>query len=150
MKVLSYYGSPIKVIFGGKDYWRLENPVDIEVKTDEGVYRWHLKAGYPTNMRSGSDLINSIIPKFSGNNNYNLAILLHDANYSKNEDGHQYVSKAMADDFLIQMTKVSGTLSAFKRGLVSAALKMFGGCAYYGENSWDEEKYLGAFSLSAK
>lgn len=149
MKLLKYEGSLIETKFAGKDYFRLASPVEATAWTDEGVWRWKIKEGFPTNMRSGSDCINCIIPKFTGNNLYNLAIVLHDVNYSKMKNGQQVVSKKLADDFLDQMLKVSGTLSAPKRWLMITALKLFGGSAYDASNTWDEEKYIESIRLDA-
>jgi DNA integrity scanning protein DisA with diadenylate cyclase activity len=90
---------------------------------------------FPTDMRSGSHAIDFIIPKFTGNNLYNLAILVHDFNYTRNRDGGHYLSRLLSDQLLREMARVSGELNVLQRALMYRAVRMFGGSAYEEENT---------------
>jgi len=92
-------------------------------------------------MRSGSHAIDFIVPKFTGSILYNLAILVHDFNYTRNEDGGHYLSRLLSDKLLREMIRVSGGLNALKRALMYRALRLFGNSAYEEENSGE---YAGA------
>jgi len=141
IEVLEFAGSQIETIFAGEDLWRLTKRVDCMVKTKDGVLKFTMQAGFPTNMRSGSHAIDFIIPKFNENNFYNLAILVHDFNYTRNKDGGHYLSRLLSDKLLREMAKVSGTLNAVKRALMYRALRLFGNSAYESENT---KEYAGA------
>jgi len=141
IKVLEFTGSQIETKFAGEDLWHLAKRVDCSVKTDEGTLKFTMHAGFPTNMRSGSHAIDFIIPKFNDSNLYNLAILVHDFNYTRNKDGGHYLSRLLSDNLLREMARVSGTLNAFKRALMYRALRMFGSSAYECENAGE---YAGA------
>ena len=145
MEVLEFSGSWIETKFAGEDLWRLAKRVDCAVKTKgEGVLRFTMHAGFPTNMRSGSHAIDFVIPKFNENNLYNLAILVHDFNYTRNKDGGHYLSRLLSDRLLREMTKLSGTLNALKRALMYRALRLFGNSAYESKNTGE---YAGAESF---
>jgi hypothetical protein len=141
IKVLQFTGSFISTIFAGEDLWRLSNTVNCVVTTDEGKLRYTMHSGFPTNMRSGSHVIDPLIPKFTGNNRYNLAILVHDFNYTCYKDGKPPVSRLVADQLLRQMAAISGELGSFRAALMYRALRIGGGSAYNGQN---EGPYKGA------
>ncbi|WP_461246472.1 DUF1353 domain-containing protein [Treponema sp. R6D11] len=137
--VTSYSGSLIKTSFLDKGVYKLAEPVECNVYIEgEGRHRFIMEPGFPTNMRSGSHCIDGVIPKFTSNNDYNLAILVHDFNYTRNSQGEHYVSREFADNLLREMTRHSKTLNAFQRALMFRALRMFGNSAYESYN--DEEK----------
>ena len=122
--------------------WRLAKRVDCVAKTaEDGVFEFTMLPGFPTNMRSGSHAIDFIIPKFTSNNLYNLAILVHDFNYTKNRHGGHYLSRLLSDQLLAEMSRFSGALNALKRALMYRALRLFGGSAYESENAGE---YAGA------
>lgn len=152
IKVIEYPNVPIITEFAGKDLWRLKNLVVCPVQTNEGVFKFTMYPGFPTNMRSGSHWIDWIIPKFTGNNLYNLAILIHDFCYTLNKFGSHHVSRLLADMLLREMARVSGTLNVVQRALMYRFLRMFGNSAYECENAGE---YAGAenfmdFRLYAK
>jgi hypothetical protein len=141
-KVIKFSGDLITTVFAGKDLWRLASKVQCKVFTEkDGVYRYTMHPGFPTNMRSGSHAIDSIIPKFTSNNLYNLAILVHDFNYTCYKDGTPPVSRLMADQMLRQMAVLSGEIGSFKAALMYRALRIGGGSAYNEQNTGD---YKGA------
>ncbi|MCL2259805.1 MAG: hypothetical protein FWC15_00460 [Fibromonadales bacterium] len=141
MKVLKYTGSPIAVRFAGEGLWRLTEKADCAIHTVDGVLRYTLLPGFPTNMRSGSHVIDPIIPKFTDSNDYNWAIIVHDANYTKNCKGGHFLSRLLADQLLCEMARVSGTLNTIQRALMYRSLRMFGNSAYECENTGE---YAGA------
>lgn len=139
IKVKSFEGSQIDTNFAGKsNLYRIAKDVSAKVYLEgEGVLKYNILKGFPTNMRSGSAIINSIIPKFSENNLYNLAILIHDFNYTKLANGDNPVSRLMADEMLRQMVIMSGELGSFRASLMYNALRIGGGSAYESENDGD-------------
>ena len=142
VKVLEFAGSQIETKFSGGDLWRLVKQVDCVVKTEkDGVLKFTMRPGFPTNMRSGSHAIDFIIPKFNDNNLYNLAILVHDFNYTKNRYGENYLSRLLSDQLLREMIRISGTLNVLKRALMYRSLRLFGNSAYESENTGE---YAGA------
>ena len=152
IKVNDFFGSQIITEFAGVDLWRLSNPVEVHVLTNEGRLRYSMDVGFPTNMRSGSHCIDWLIPKFTGNNKYNLAILCHDFAYTKNRFGGNYLPRAEADELLRQMVIMSGELGTMRAGIMYTALRVGGGSAYECDNTGE---YAGAenyifFRRSAK
>jgi len=146
IKVISFYGDKIKTEFVKERFYKLAEPVLIAINTSEGVYRWELEAGFVTDMRSGAGIIDAVIPQFTGNNQYNLAILAHDAGYTQDQDGNHYLSKDLADEFLYQMAFMSGELGKFRAKLMWAAVRTpLGNKAYYApcEDIYkDQHKYM--------
>jgi len=134
LKVNKFMGSQIATEFAGQDMWRLAHPVYAEVSTSEGRLCYYMLPGFPTNMRSGSHLIDWLIPKFTRNNKYNLALLCHDFAYTKNGDGGNYISRELADELLRQMCILSGELGRARAALMHRALRIGGGRAYGCEN----------------
>jgi hypothetical protein len=139
IKVEKFHGSVIKTEFAGKDLWRIADKAMCNVYTDEGVLKYTIYPGFPTNMRSGSHIIDPIIPKFTKNNAYNLAILIHDFNYTVYRNGTPPVSRLLADQILRQMAMLSGELGGFRAALMYRALRIGGGSAYSSQNTGDYE-----------
>ena len=135
IEVLSFSGTQIETEFAGEGLWRLADDVKCEVKTDEGVLRYKIFKGFVTNMRSGASCIDCIIPKFTGNNRYNLAILCHDFAYTQNMFNEHFLSRKLADNLLKQMAVKSGEIGSAKAAIMHRAVRMFGGGAYDEENS---------------
>jgi len=144
IEVYNFTGSPIITEFAGVDLWKLKEEVSVSVYTNEGILVYTMKSGFPTNMRSGSHLIDFIIPKFTKNNRYNLALLCHDFAYTKLPDGTNPISRELADELLRQMVILSGELGTFRAWLMHKALRVGGGSAYECEN---RDEYAGAGEL---
>ena len=140
IEVYEFAGSRIKTEFAGQDLWRLSDEVSVTVFTNEGTLLYTMRPGFPTNMRSGSHCIDWLIPKFTGNNRYNLAILCHDFAYTKLSDGTNPISRELADELLRQMCILSGELGSFRAGIMHRALRIGGGSAYEGENTGEYAK----------
>jgi len=141
LKVLDFIGSNIITEFAGQDLYRLKAQVSVSVCTNEGKLTYNMYAGFPTNMRSGSHLIDFIIPKFTKNNKYNLALLCHDFAYTQSKFQYGILSRKLADELLRQMVVLSGELGEFRAGIMYRALRIGGGYAYDSENKGD---YAGA------
>jgi len=141
LKVYDFTGTQILTEFAGVDLWRVKNPVNVVVYTSEGKLHYLIEPGFPTNMRSGSHCIDWLIPKFTGNNRYNLAILCHDFAYTKMKDGSNPLSRELADEILRQMVIISGELGSIRAGIMHKALRIGGASAYECENTGD---YAGA------
>jgi len=144
IKVNSFAGSQIVTEFAGVDLWRLKNEVKVHVFTNEGTLFYAMKPGFPTNMRSGSHCIDWLIPKFTGNNQYNLAILCHDFAYTKNIFEGNYLPRDEADELLRQMCILSGELGRIRAAVMYGALRIGGKWAYESKNTGD---YAGAEEL---
>jgi len=154
IKVHNFSGDKIKTEFVKERFYKLTEPVQIKIQTDEGIYRWELAPGFITNFRSGAGIIDPIIPQFTGNNQYNLAILAHDAGYTQDEDGNHYMSKDLADEFLYQMVLQSGEpafkgfLGKIKAKTMWSAVHIGGKSAYFApcEDIYKEQyKYMKLF-----
>jgi len=139
LEVHGFIGSQIVAEFAGVDLWRLSNQVCVDVKTSEGILCYHMNPGFPTNMRSGSHLIDWLIPKFTRNNKYNLALLCHDFAYTKMADGQNPISRELADELLRQMCILSGELGAARAAIMHRALRIGGAPAYGCANEGDYE-----------
>jgi hypothetical protein len=137
LKVISFKGDQIKTEFAGKDLYRLIERVEAKVKTTEGVLHYIMLPGFLTNMRSGSHAIDGIIPKFTENNRYNVALAIHDLNYTRLANGSQPVSRLVADNVLRQMAVMSGEIGSFKAALMYRVVRLFGGSAYESQNADD-------------
>jgi len=135
IKVNSFTGSQIVTEFAGNDLYRLSQPVHAEVLTNEGKLVYDMRIGFPTNMRSGSHLIDWLIPKFTKNNDYNLALLCHDFAYTKLDNGQNPLSRAVADELLRQMVILSKQLGPKRARIMYEFVSKFGASAYECENT---------------
>lgn len=104
-------------------YWILQEPYSADFVTDIGTFKLRLKAGWITDYRSGSSLIDCIVPK-KGNKLFNCSVLCHDCAYS----GH--IPKDEADELLRQGMILSG-LAEWRANMAYTAVQAFGGSAYY-------------------
>jgi len=135
IKVNRFKGSHIYTEFAGIDLYRLKEPVYVEVGTNEGTLLYWMQPGFPTDMRSGSHLIDWLIPKFTENNQYNLALLCHDFAYTWNRVEDHCLSRSLADEILRQMCILSGEIGRVRAAIMHRALRIGGGFAYKAENS---------------
>jgi len=135
IKVRKFIGSLIKTTFAGQDLYKLQEPVYAEVSTNEGNLCYYMKPGFITNMRSGSHAIDWLIPKFTNNNQYNLALLCHDFAYTRNSTNDHYLSRELADELLRQMCIISGELGRVRATIMYRALRIGGGSAYEEDNT---------------
>ena len=106
-----------------KTHWMINSDYEVRMITDEGTLVFRMKAGWITDFRSGSSVVDCIVPKV-GNRLYCATILCHDMAYS----GH--ITKALADELLYHGMVLSGQ-SKFLAGLAYRAVRMFGGTGYY-------------------
>lgn len=108
-------------------YWKLTDGYAVNFVTDEGIYKLYFKAGWITDLRSGSDAINCIIPKW-GNDLFMATVLSHDLMWS----GH--LSRELSNDFLRQGMILSGEVGTLRASLAYYAVSKCG--RYY---NMDEE-----------
>lgn len=118
---------PLKMAPLDSKYWKLTDDFAVNFVTDEGVYKLYLKAGWITDLRSGSDAINCIVPKW-GNEKYVSTVLFHDFCWSGN------LSRELSNDFLRQGMVLSGEVGTLRASLAYYAVSKFG--KYY---NMDEE-----------
>ena len=114
-------------------FWQLTSDYNVDLVTDEGTLSYCMYSGWITDLRSGSSVIDVIVPK-KGNKLYDASILCHDFNYS----GH--VTKNIADDLLRQGMIMSG-LSSWRARLAYIAVQAFGNGGYYNIDDAMPEPY---------
>lgn len=118
---------PLKMAPLDSKYWKLADDYAVNFVTDEGIYKLYLRAGWITDLRSGSDAINCIVPKW-GNELYVATVLFHDCCWS----GH--ISRELSNDFLRQGMILSGEVGTLRASLAYYAVSKYG--RYY---NMDEE-----------
>jgi hypothetical protein len=151
------FSNPV-LIPKGNNLWELASDVVVAVHKPAGRgWRFKLLKGFITNLRSGSDLINPVIPRM-GNEAKTISYILHDALYTWHDFGgyrDHWLSKQNADDLLKAMLRkcneyikaeiaaceLAGNgkqikllkgelLSGFKIWAIHKAVSLFGGKAY--------------------
>lgn len=140
--------TPVFTNTGQDGVFQLAEPLSIWLNYEGGVrFQIDLAKGFVTNFRSGSDLLNKFIPKFTEGPGltYSLGILAHDALYTIKGECHYSATRVMqqskkwVDEMLTECMRLSG-IGKVGRGLVHVALAVFGSSA------WNEEEigvYLG-------
>jgi hypothetical protein len=117
--------------------------------TDDGVYRLKLRKGWITDLRSGSDIINGMVPKW-GSPQYTACVLAHDASFSG------WLSFDLANElFLEQGMPLSGDISSKMGVMACEAVNHFGRGHYYEMDDIMPEPYatnktLESLTLEAK
>lgn len=119
--------NPLQMAPVDTKYWKLTDDYAVNFVTDEGIYKLYFKAGWITDLRSGSDAINCIIPKW-GNDLFMATVLSHDLMWS----GH--LSRELSNEFLRQGMVLSGEVGTLRASLAYYAVSNFG--RYY---NMDEE-----------
>jgi len=118
--------------------WKLDKHLNVLVSQPAGKgYRFAIGEGFITNLRSGSDLMNPLIPRCGGEE-LSVCWILHDALYtwhdSERMQHFHYMERKDADALLEAMLRKEGTLSNLKIWAIMKALAMFGGYAYQEAN----------------
>lgn len=113
---------PLKMTPLDSKYWQLTDDLYAKFITNEGTYHLKLKKGWITDLRSGCDVINMLVPKW-GNDIYTITILFHDCAWSG------WVSRELSNEILRQGMILSGEIGSFRAGLVFKAVQTFG--TYY-------------------
>jgi len=108
----------------GDGLWKMAVPAFVSIQTDDepGTLLYKLRVGYITDFRSGSSLINPVIPQV-GDPAIALAWVIHDVNY------HGFLSRERADKLLLDML-IAGGMSMIKAWLVYTSVRAFGGDHY--------------------
>lgn len=102
-----------------KKYYKLTKDFNIRLHTNEGILNAYMKAGWITDLRSGTDAINWFIPK-KGNDEYNAIILFHDFSWS----GH--ISRKLSNELLRQGIILSNTRGEYVANVVKFTVDHFG------------------------
>ena len=108
--------------------FELSKCLEVGIITDDGVYRIRLEKGFQSNLRSGSNILDCIIPH-CGNQMVAVAYLVHDMFYSCDENGEHLASKEIADKLLEAMLVYAG-VSKVKAKLVKKSVQWFGNTAW--------------------
>lgn len=106
------------------EFWVTACPYAVDFITDEGIYSASMDIGWYTDLRSGSFLINPLIPKW-GNAKYTASILFHDMCFSG------WLSFKVSNEFLYQGMILSGNVSETKAGAARWVLNSFGRSHYF-------------------
>lgn len=111
--------------------WQATSLMQCRFVTDEGVYLSTLKPGFLSDLRSGCDLINYVLPKW-GNQQYTWCVVGgHDVSF------HGWLSFHLANDmFLRQGMALSGQVGQWRANLACNMVEKFGGSHY---SSMDDE-----------
>jgi hypothetical protein len=99
----------------GSDYWT-------RIYTDAGIFHCEMAKGWITDKRSGSSIVDAIIPK-SWNADYDAVILSHDLIYSG------WLSRDAADELLRDGLIWSG-ISKWRANLAYAGVRIGGASAW--------------------
>lgn len=99
--------------------FRLGSDLRVDFVTDEGIWRLHNRKDWLTDLRSGCDAINSIVPKW-GTPTYTAGILMHDTAFSG------WMSFELANDLLAQCMLLSKDVGRCRAWLTKTALNQFG------------------------
>ena len=107
--------------------WQAVSLMQCRFVTDEGVYLSTLLPGFLSDLRSGCDLINPIVPKW-GNQAYTWCVVGgHDVSF------HGYLSFHLANDlFLKQGMALSGQVGQWRANLAYHTVEVFGESSYSG------------------
>ena len=108
-------------------YWQATTLMQCRFETDEGVYLSTIRPGFISDLRSGCDLINPIVPKW-GNQAYTWCVVGgHDVAF------HGYLSFHLANDlFLRQGMALSGQIGQWRANLAYHTVEAFGESHYSG------------------
>ena len=109
LKVITNTPRPVVKKISAK-HWILIERYSVLLVTDEGTLSCDMMPGWLTDFRSGSGVLDVVVPKF-GNPIYMAVILCHDFLYSG------YVSRLLADEILYQGIRLAG----YSRWRASAA-----------------------------
>ena len=110
---------PLKYKQVSKKYYDLTDDFNVRLHTSEGVLDSYMKAGWMTDLRSGTDAINWFIPKH-GNDEYNAIILFHDFSWSG------WISRSLSNELLRQGIILSGTRGERVANIVKVTVDHFG------------------------
>ena len=103
--------------------FRLGSDLRVDFITTEGTWRLHNRKDWLTDLRSGCDAINIMVPKW-GNPIYTAGVLMHDTAFSG------YLSFTLANDLLAQCMVLSGEVGSFTAWLAKTSLNSFGRAHY--------------------
>jgi len=124
MQINDFAFSRFELIPVAPNLWKLASDVAITVNLPAGKgWRFTLRKDFLTNLRSGSDLINPIIPRM-GDEGRTIAYILHDALYTwtgVNSEWH-FLDKKTADGLLKAMLSFCDECAGFQIALLRSQL----------------------------
>jgi len=123
MKIIVTEQPKLSKLVWKRGYWILDKDFEAVFITDEATYTLRLRAGWITDLRSGSSWVDWIVPK-RGSKEYNAIIMLHDCAYSG------WLEKNDADS-LLRRGLVVGGLSELRAEIAYSAVHIAGGSGYY-------------------
>ena len=113
-----------------KNLWEITENVTIVVTTDQGCFRYIIKAGMITDYRSGPKIANFILPKKGRGGLYDAAIICHDCNYFLSGKGLEFVASNKLFYTMLLFAGVSKWRA--KLGFKSVS-------SFFGKNAFDDE-----------
>jgi len=106
MKINDFTFTKLELTPISSNVWKLARDVHIRINLPaEKGYKFILKEGFATNLRSGSDFLNPFIPR-NGDEDMTISYILHDALYTEQRlsySAEHLVKKEFADDLLKAM-----------------------------------------------
>lgn len=107
MKINDFTFTKLELTPIASNLWKLAKDVVVKINLPAGKgYRFTLREGFITNLRSGSDFLNPFIPR-NGDEDMTVSYILHDALYTEQRYGSEapahVVKKEFADDLLKAM-----------------------------------------------
>lgn len=118
--------------------WQATSLMQCRFVTDEGVYLSTIRPGFLSDLRSGCDLLNYLLPKW-GNQAYTWCVVGgHDVSF------HGYLSFHLANDlFLRQGMSLSGQVGQWRANLAYRTVEAFGESHYSSMDDEIEPPYRG-------
>lgn len=117
-------------------YWKAENKMQCAFHTDEGTYLSTVLPGFITDLRSGCDLINPIVPRW-GNQRYSWAVVTHDGLFCLGTWSFEFSNELC----LRQGMAVSGQIGEWRANLAHKMVSTFGRSHFCDSESDLEEPY---------
>jgi hypothetical protein len=105
MQITDFTFSKLELSPISSNVWKLAKDVHIRINqpADKG-YRFILKEGFATNLRSGSDFLNPFIPR-NGDEDMTISYILHDALYTEQRSNSATASHLTGKDFADDLLK---------------------------------------------
>ena len=116
-----------------KRWWKLTSKIFIiEIDTDEGTFRYVLSKGLCTDFRSGSSIVDYLVP-WCDNIFWLVLWVIHDVNF------YGFLSFKRSNEMLKAMFEYFKLSKNIER-LTLAGIKVFGKKSYTDINEWDSMK----------
>lgn len=138
----------IKVVPLGDRIYEIAEFIFIEVKTNKGVYRYRVNAGFKTNFRSGGLFVDRFVDQIGNTIEVQVSWIIHDIAYTPFHAfgfGACVLSRNEADELLRACLMFAGMGKA-KSYIVWLSVRLFGFPAYDNDDEFTiENSYLFSF-----